>query len=146
VDDDDESVSPHHHWVSVRISKHTMFLIVCLLFIATRFQTAASSSMVICDYDKIVHRWLAFETNASFLDHDEDVISAHCSRLRDLFQDEGEGHDEAFEGEAGHDEAFEDEAGHDEGFEESGEGNLEVYEEEEEGEHQDEFFVNATEL
>jgi hypothetical protein len=126
-----------------------MFLIVCFLFIATTFQAATASSMVICDYDKIVHRWLAFETNASFLDHDEDVISAHCSRLRDLFQDEGvhevEGGDHEVEGWNHEDEGgdHEDEGGdhEDEGGDHEDERDYDV-----EGEDYDEFFVNATEL
>lgn len=97
--------------------------------------------MVICDYDKIVHRWLAFETNASFLDHDEDVISAHCSRLRDLFQDEGVHEDEGDH----EDEGWSHE---DEGWNHEDEGDHEVEGEDHdvEGEDYDEFFVNATEL
>lgn len=123
-----------------------MFLIVCFLFIATTFQAATASSMVICDYDKIVHRWLAFETNASFLDHDEDVISVHCSRLRDLFQDEGDHEVEVEEGGDHEVEDHEVEGDHEEDHEVEDEGDHDVEEGGVEGEDYDEFFVNATEL
>jgi hypothetical protein len=120
--------------------KHTMFLIVCLFFIVCAFfpTMATSSSMVICDYDTIVHRWLAFETNASFLDHSQDLIAAHCSRLRDLFHDEESHEDEEM--------IHEDEEIHeDENELENHEDELANHEDELES-HEDEFFVNATEL
>ena len=59
-------------------------VLACSLFICG---TTAQTNMIICDYDIIVHRWIAFSTNSSFLDHDNATVKMHCNRLRDLYRD-----------------------------------------------------------
>ena len=60
---------------------------VTLVLLFSMAVVAMASQMVICDYDIIVHRWLAFSTNETFLDHDNATVKMNCNRLRDLYRD-----------------------------------------------------------
>ena len=61
--------------------------IVTLVLLFSMAVVAMASQMVICDYDIIVHRWLAFSTNETFLNHDNATVKMNCNRLRDLYRD-----------------------------------------------------------
>ena len=66
-----------------------LFLFLFLAAFAT-FPRSSGSSMVICDYDATVRRWLAFTSNSTFLKDGDVRIKEHCQTLRNLFQNEVE--------------------------------------------------------
>lgn len=134
---------------------HTMSHTVTLVLLFSMAVVAMASQMVICDYDIIVHRWLAFSTNETFLDHDNATVKMNCNRLRDLYRDPEFEKDEwahAFESDlVVHDEEEEEEHVEEEDEEDHYEGEEEeeeYYEEEEEEFESEEGLAttNGTEL